>query len=38
MRYLRRTLVLSLLLIGSAPFLFAQDPNPTDAQRHRKSK
>src|SRR5215469_3646859 len=32
MRYLRRTLILSLL-IGSATFLPAQEPNPTGAQR-----
>jgi len=33
MRYLRRALILSLLLIGSANFLSAQEPNLTDAQR-----
>ena len=30
MQYLRRTLILSLLLIGSATFLSAQEPNPTE--------
>lgn len=33
MRYLRRTLILSLLAIGSGTFLFAQEPKLTDAQR-----
>jgi hypothetical protein len=33
MRYLRRALILSLLLIGSGTFLSAQEPNLTDAQR-----
>jgi len=32
MRYLRRTVILSLLAIGSAAFLFAQEPKLTDAQ------
>src|SRR5215468_2022595 len=33
MRYLRRTLILPLLLIGFDTFLSAQEPNLTDAQR-----
>ena len=33
MRYLRRALILSLLLIGSTTLVSAQEPNLTDAQR-----